>query len=46
MDPGGMKRVAAFGAGALLGLALVAGLFAALAPMADCSLADLDFQIR
>lgn len=37
-----MRRLAAFGAGALIGLALVAGLFAALAPLADCSLADLE----
>jgi hypothetical protein len=44
MDPGGMKRVAAFGAGALLGLAITAGLFAALAwsaQAADCALAHL-----
>lgn len=37
-----MKRLTAVGAGVLLGLAIMAGLFAALAPLADCALADLD----
>ena len=37
-----MRRLAAFGAGALIGLAIMAGLLRVLAPLADCALADLD----
>lgn len=37
-----MRRLAAIGAGTLIGLAIMAGLFAALASMADCALAGLD----
>ena len=39
-----MRRLAAFGAGALIGLAIMAGLFAALARAADCALADLGLR--
>lgn len=37
-----MKRLTAVGAGVLLGLAIMAGLFAALARLTDCSLVELD----
>jgi hypothetical protein len=39
-----MNPRTAFGAGALLGLAIMAGLLCVLAPLADCALADLGLR--